>query len=190
MDEVAADPEQLIAELKRQLAESLEQQTATAEVLSAIASSAGDLVPVFDAMLGKAMELCRADFGVLNTYDGGLFHTVATRGLPAAYDRYRREQPQQYGRGTAPVRLLQGEPIVEVTDLLESEAYRQREPNRVALVELGGARCLLPVPLLKEGKVVGNILIFRQENRRFTDKQIALLQQFAAQAVIAIENAR
>ncbi|HYW64276.1 MAG TPA: GAF domain-containing protein [Bradyrhizobium sp.] len=190
MDEVAADPSELIAELMRQLAESLEQQSATAEVLSAIGSSAGDLAPVFDAMLGKAMQLCRADFGVLNTYDGARFQTVATRGLPEAYDRYRREQPQQYGVGTAPVRLLQGEPVVELTDLMESEAYRKGEPNRVALVELGGARCLLAVPLVKEGAVVGNILIFRQENRRFTGRQIALLQQFAAQAVIAIENAR
>src|SRR3954466_12181736 len=103
MDEVATDPEQSIAELKRQLAESLEQQTAAAEVLSVISSSAGDLTPVFEAMLGKAMQLCRADFGVLNTYDAGLFHTVATRGLPAAYDNYRREQPQQYGPGTGPV---------------------------------------------------------------------------------------
>src|SRR4051794_2840182 len=123
MDQVAADPEQSIAELKRQLAESLEQQTAAAEVLSAIGSSAGDLAPVFEAMLEEAMQLCRADFGVLNTYDGGLFHTVATRGLPAAYDQYRREQPLHYGAGTGPLRLLQGEPVVELTDLMESEAY-------------------------------------------------------------------
>jgi signal transduction histidine kinase len=158
--------------------------------LSVISSSGGDLVPVFDAMLGKAMELCHTDFGVLNTYDGQSFHTVATRGLPPAYDAYRRAQPQIYGPGSAPVRLLQGEPMVEIADLLESEAYRQGEPNRVALVELGGARCLLAVPLLKDERVVGNLLIFRQENRRFSEKQIALLKQFAAQAVIAIENTR
>src|SRR3954465_6081120 len=102
----------------QELAESVEQQTATAEVLSVISSSAGDLAPVFDAMLDKAMALCRADFGVLNTFEGGLFHTVATRGLPTAYDRYRRGQPLDYGPGTAPARLLHGEPIVELTDLL------------------------------------------------------------------------
>ncbi len=174
----------------RELMESLEQQTATSEVLSVISSSAGDLVPVFDAMLGKAMQLCGADFGVLNTFDGELFHTRATRGLPSAYDKYRRSQPLEYGPGTAPHRLLNCEPIVEISDLRESDAYRKGEPNRRALVDLGGASSLLAVPLLKDEQVVGNVMIFRQEKRQFSDKQIALLKQFAAQAVIAIENTR
>jgi GAF domain-containing protein len=173
-----------------ELSEALEQQTATAEVLGVISSSAGDLAPVFDAMLGKAMQLCSANFGVLNTYDGKAFHTAATYGLPPAYDEHRRKQPQEYGPATAPARLLEGEPFVQFTDLLESEAYRNGEPNRRALVDIGGARCLLAVPLVKDGHVVGNVMIFRQENRPFSEKQIALLQQFAAQAVIAIENTR
>jgi GAF domain-containing protein len=173
-----------------ELTEALEQQTATSEVLSVISSSAGDLAPVFDAMLRKAMQLCSANFGVLNTYDGKAFHTAATYGLPPAYDEYRHKQPQEYGPGTAPARLLQGEPFVEICDLIESEAYRNGDPNRRALVDVGGARCLLAVPLLKDERVVGNVLIFRQENRPFSEKQIMLLQQFAAQAVIAIENTR
>jgi GAF domain-containing protein len=173
-----------------ELTEALEQQTATAEVLGVISSSAGDLAPVFDAMLGKAMQLCSANFGVLNTYDGKKFHTAATYGLPPAYDEYRRRQPLEYGPATAPARLLEGEPFVQTTDLPESEAYRNGEPNRRALVDIGGARCLLAVPLLKDGCVVGDVMIFRQENRPFSEKQITLLTQFAAQAVIAIENTR
>ena len=88
-----------------ELSESLEQQTATSEVLSVISRSAGDLAPVFDAMLSKAMQLCSASFGVLNTYDGEQFHTAATYGLPAAYDEFRRKQPLNYGPATAPARL-------------------------------------------------------------------------------------
>ncbi len=173
-----------------ELSEALEQQTATADVLGVISSSAGDLTPVFDAMLGKAMQLCSANFGVLNTYDGQAFLTEATYGLPPAYDEFRRRQPLEYGAATAPARLLQGEPFVEFTDLPESEAYRNGEPNRRALVDIGGARALLAVPLLKHERVIGNVMIFRQENRPFSEKQIALLQQFASQAVIAIENTR
>ena len=174
----------------RELAESLEQQTATSEVLSVISRSAGDLAPVFEAMLSKAMQLCGASFGVLNTYDGTQFRTGATYGLPPAYDEYRRKAPLNYGPATAPARLLKGEPFVEIVDLLKSDAYRSGEPNRRALVDLGGARCLLAVPLLQDERVVGTVMIFRQESRPFSEKQITLLNQFAAQAVIAIENAR
>ena len=96
----------------------------------------------------------------------------------------------EYGPDTAPARLLQGELFVEISDMRESDAYRRGEPNRRALVDLGGARSILAVPLLKDDLVVGTVMIFRQEPARFSEKQISLLKQFAAQAVIAIENMR
>src|SRR4029078_4409379 len=173
-----------------ELTEALEQQTATSEVLSVISSSAGDLAPVFDAMLGKAMQLCGANFGVLNTYNGKAFVTVATYGLSPAYEEYRRKRVPEYGPGTAPAHHLQGELAVALTDLNQSDAYRNGEPNRRALVDIGGAQCLLSVPLLKDDRVIGNIMICGKETGRSSEKQTALLQQFAAQAVIAIENTR
>ncbi len=190
---IAIENVRLFAELEartKDLAESLEQQTATAEVLNVISSSAGDLSRVLDAMLDKAMVLCEAQFGVLNTYDGAFFRTAATRGLPPAYDAFRRNNIPDYGPSTAPAQLLDGEPLVHILDLMNSDAYRTGEPNRRALVELGGARTLLAVPLLKDERVVGCVMIFRQESREFSDKQIALLKHFAAQAVIGIDNAR
>jgi adenylate cyclase len=141
-------------------------------------------------MLEKAMRLCEAAFGHLDTYDGNSFHTSAMRGVTAAYAEYRRNNPPNYGPGTGPARMLAGERIVHHLDMMDEEAYRRGEQNRRALVDLGGARSAINVALVKDRTFLGFITLFRQEVRPFSDKQIALLENFAAQAVIAIENAR
>src|SRR5262245_1942006 len=170
--------------------EALERQTATTEVLETINSSPGDLKPVFEAILAKAMTLCEAAFGTLNTFDGQRLNTAATRGVPEAFARYRQSNPPEYGPGTGPGRLVAGEGIVHEIDAADSEAYRQGESRRRAIVELGGARTILNVALRKDDALLGTLSIYRQEVRPFSDNQIALLQGFAAQAVIAMENAR
>jgi two-component system NtrC family sensor kinase len=170
--------------------EALEQQTATAEVLQVINSSPGDLVPVFESMLDKAMELSEAAFGQLAVYEDGRFHTAATLGMPAAFVEYRRRNPPDYGPGTQPARLLTGERVIHVPDLMAEDLYTTGDPNRRALVDLGGVRSSLMVPLLRDDAVLGFINIYRQEPRPFSDKQITLLESFAAQAVIAMDNAR
>jgi two-component system NtrC family sensor kinase len=183
---IAMENARLITETR----EALEQQTATAEVLGVINSSPGDLVPVFDAILEKAMRLCEAACGGLFTYDGERFHTVATRGVPAAMARFREKNPPTERLGGHVKRLLETRRPVHVLDWMQEEAYRSGDIDASALVDLGGARTNILVPLLKDETLVGFFGIYREEVRPFSEKQIALLENFAAQAVIAMENAR
>ena len=188
---------QTVAELEQRLQASLverdellQQQAATNEVLQVINASSGDLAPVFDAILERAMRLCEAEFGLLSTCDGGQIRTVSTRGVPSAFAEFRKNNPPVYGPETGPARILAGERVVHIVDLKSGDAYRTGDPNRRAVVDLGGARTVLLVPLLKNEFILGFITIYRKEVRPYSDKQIALLQTFADQAVIAIENAR
>jgi class 3 adenylate cyclase len=176
------------ARLLTETREALEQQTATAEVLGVINSSPGDLTPVFDAVLDKALRLCGAAYGDLLRYDGGLFHLMAaTHDEPQIAERRRPFQPTPDGLLD---RLVAGEDVVFVEDVLESPGYRKGVGAFQRLVDAGGYRSVLSVALRKEGVLFGGISIFRKEVQPFSGKQIALLQNFAAQAVIAMENAR
>ena len=168
----------------RDLSEALEQQTATSEVLKVISSSRGELEPVFQAMLENAVRICEAKLGSLVLCEGDGFRYVAGYGTPPAYAELRRREPLIHPGPGAPLRrLAEMKQVIHVLDLLE-------EPARGQLASLAGSRSQVLVPMLKENKLVGAIVIYRQEVRPFTDKQIELVENFAAQAVIAIENTR
>jgi GAF domain-containing protein len=177
--------------LLNELRESLQQQTATSEVLQIISSSPGELEPVFKAMLEKAVRLCEAKFGNLLLYEGDTFRRVALSNAPPAWDElWRRDPLIRFGAKNPLGRLVATKQMLHMPDIRAEQAYIEREPSLVALAEVAGARTVMTVPMLKENDLVGAIAIYRQEVRPFTDKQIELVQNFAAQAVIAIENAR
>jgi GAF domain-containing protein len=173
------------------LSEALEQQTATSEVLKVISSSPGELKPVFQAMLENAVRICEAKFGFMNRYEGDTWKIIAVHGAAPAYTEFLQQHGyRRPGPETVSSRIATTKQLVHIADLAASRGYAERDPVVVAAVELGGVRTMLGVPMLKEGELIGAILLYRQEVRPFTDKQIALVQNFAAQAVIAIENTR
>jgi GAF domain-containing protein len=178
--------------LLNELRQSLEQQTATADVLRVISSSPGDLDPVFDAMLENATRICEAKFGTLNLHAGDTTTVVAMHGVPETYGEFRRRNPTfQYSRNHPLGRVAATKKMLQIADFGEDAAYAEADQSSYrAMAELAGARTMLVVPMLKEEELVGTISIYRQEVRPFTDKQIALVTNFAAQAVIAIENTR
>jgi adenylate cyclase len=193
--QMAGDSQKMISDLQRklaayeaELAEARAEQIATAEVLQVINSSPGDLAPVFDAMLERAMRLCEAACGTFFTREGDLARPVAFRDRSKAYTEFLTHEPLQLKTMFGP-NFNEG-PIVHISDLKATEAYQRRIPLAIAAVELGGIRTFLILPLLKDEVLVGGATIYRQEVRPFSDRQIALLQNFAAQAVIAMENAR
>jgi class 3 adenylate cyclase len=190
---IAIENARLLTELRQRtsdLSESLEQQTATFEVLKVISSSPGELEPVFREILENATRICGAKIGILFRFDHGAYTAVATLGVTAEYQEYLDRGPIRAGPGTGLGRVAARKQTVHIIDTKAEQVYADRDPLRVATAELGGARSFLQVPMLKEGELIGAIGIYRQEVRPFTNKQVELITNFAAQAMIAIENAR
>jgi GAF domain-containing protein len=188
-----ADLQEQLDRRTRERDEALEQQTATSEVLKVISSSPGELEPVFQAMLENARRICEAEFGALYRCEGDAIRAVAMHGAPQAFVEERRRNPLiRPPPQTTLARAMATKQPVQIADIV-NEPYYFDVPSgysAVLLTKLSGARTVLSVPMLKENELIGAIVIYRTEVRPFTEKQVEVVQNFAAQAVIAIENAR
>ena len=195
---IAIENTRLLNELRQRtgdLSELLEQQTAASQVLQVISSSTGELEPVFQAILASATRTCDAKFGLLYRIENGSARIISKLGIPPALAEYLKRGPHRPPLNRVspltPIgRVIQSRQLVHLADYCTDQSYLDRDPITVAAIELGNIRTLLVVPMIKNDALMGAIVIFRQEVRPFTDKQIELLQNFATQAVIAIENAR
>ena len=192
---IAIENTRLLNELRQRtddLSKSLEQQTATSKVLGVISSSPGELKPVFAAMLESAVRICGAKFGNLWLCEGNAFRVHAMHGAPPAYADFLQRNPVIHNviPGTALGRIVSERRAIQIPDAENEKAYAKGTPFYSGTIEFARARTIIAVPLLKDDELVGAIVIFRQEVRPFTDKQIELLTNFASQAVIGIENAR
>jgi two-component system, NtrC family, sensor kinase len=179
-----------IERLTRELNQAAEQQLATSEVLRLIGGSSGDLQPVFANILESAVRLCDAHNGAINRWDGDALQLIATHNMPPAFVELRRQAPYRPNQHSASGRMLASRAPIHIVDLAQDRAYLERNPPTVAAVELAGVRTTLAVPMWKDDELVGSFSVGRTEVRPFTEKQIEIVRNFTAHAVIAVENAR
>src|SRR5262249_21200400 len=185
---IAIENTRLLKELRQRtadLTESLEQQTATSEVLGVISTSPGELERVFETMLANATRLCEARSGILYLYDGELYRPAAIHNVPLALAALRKREPFRPTTGSPHARVIVAKEVIHIPDAREDPSYLARDPTVVAAVEVGGTRTVVLVPMLKEKEFIGTMTLFRQEVRPFTDKQIDLVKNFANQPSIA-----